>query len=181
MTTKSTIGKAIDEALAALSSLDKREQQVAIATVCSLLDINPGPTPPSPSRGDKPAPPSGASNAEAAAGAVQERTPPPAQHGLDIRTLKEQKQPDSARQMACVAAFYLQEHAPDGEKKTTVNTADLERYFKQAGFPLPAKLAQILPDAKTAGYFEVSSRGEYKMTRVGYNLVAHSLPKSSKA
>ena len=132
MTTKSTIGKAIDEALAALSSLDKREQQVAVATVCSLLDLNGVSPPQNPVHGDATAFASGARPLVMTAEAIKERKAH-SQHDLDIRTLKENKQPDSARQMACIAAFYLQEHAPDGEKKSTVNTADLERYFKQAG------------------------------------------------
>ena len=107
-------------------------------------------------------------------------------HGADpndpfLATLKEKKQPDSARQMACVVAYYLQEHAGDDEKRSAVSAADLEKYFKQASYPLPSKMPQILVDAKLAGYFEQVSRGEYKLTRVGYNLVAHSLPKSAKA
>ena len=79
--------------------------------------------------------------------------------------------------MACVVAFYLQEHAPKAERTKEVTTADLERLFKQAAFKLPARMQQVLVDAKTAGYFESTDRGKYKLTRVGYNLVTHSLPK----
>ena len=78
--------------------------------------------------------------------------------------------------MACVVAFYLQELAPEADRKEIINTSDLEKYFKQAGFKLPTKLPQVLVDAKGAGYFDVASRGEYKLNAVGYNLVAHSLP-----
>jgi hypothetical protein len=38
----------------------------------------------------------------------------------------------------------------------------------------------LLPDSKKAGYFEASSRGEYRLTTVGYNLVVHNLPTVSK-
>ena len=179
MTTKSSIGKAIDEVLAALSTLDKREQQVVVATVCSFLEIKSVEASINAVLGDKAASASDTGPMESTGGASQ-KYKAPLHHGLDIRTLKEQKQPDSSRQMACVVAFYLHEHAPDGEKKNTVTAADLERYFKQANYPLPSKLQQILVDAKAAGYFELASRGEYKMTRVGYNLVAHSMPKSLK-
>jgi hypothetical protein len=80
--------------------------------------------------------------------------------------------------MACLVAYYLQELAPDEEQKQTVSTQDIEKYFKQAGFKLPKALEQILRDAKSSGYFESAGRGEYKLNAVGYNLVAHSLPKN---
>ena len=80
--------------------------------------------------------------------------------------------------MACVVAYYLQELAADGERKETISTQDLEKYFKQAGFKLPKVLEQVLSDAKASGYFESAGRGEYRLNAVGYNLVAHSLPKS---
>jgi hypothetical protein len=52
-----------------------------------------------------------------------------ADHGVDIRTLRNQKQPASAQQMACVVAYYLMEHAPKAERTKDVTTADLERLF----------------------------------------------------
>jgi hypothetical protein len=42
-------------------------------------------------------------------------------------------------------------------------------------------MQQVLPDAKAAGYFDSVDRGKYKLTRVGYNLVTHSLPKVGAA
>ena len=113
---------------------------------------------------------------------VQAATPVANSHmlGLDIRTLREQKKPDSARQMACIVAYYLLEHAPESDKKHTITTGDIEQYFKQAGYKLPTKLEQLLIDCKGAGYFEAVARGEYKLTRVGYNLVTHSMPKGGK-
>jgi hypothetical protein len=168
---KATIGQAIDQIIQALRSLEKREQQAAIGMVCTLLDLATTQRPAE--HGKEPPDAQGAkSNAD--------RGPAPPLHGLDIRTLRDEKQPESARQMACVVAYYLMEHAPEAERKQSIVTADLDRYFKQAKFKLPTKLDQVLPDCKTAGYFEQVSRGEYKLTRVGYNLVTHSLPKTAK-
>ena len=99
---------------------------------------------------------------------------------MDIRMFKEAKNPTSARQMACIVAFYLNEIAPEDERKNVVTTADLERYFKQARYPLPGKLEQLLIDCKSSGYFEVADRGEYKLTRVGHNLVEHQMPQKGK-
>ena len=87
----------------------------------------------------------------------------------------------SAQQMACLVAYYLQEHAPKEERTKEVTTADLERLFKQAGYKLPVRMEQVLVNAKIAGYFESVDRGKYRLTRVGYNLITHSLPRATAA
>ena len=79
--------------------------------------------------------------------------------------------------MAALVAYYLSEIANDVEKKEAVNTADLERYFKQAGFKLPKSLPQTLSNATAAGYFDPTGNGLYRLNAVGYNLVAHGLPR----
>ena len=100
---------------------------------------------------------------------------------MDIRSLKEQKQPKSAVQMACLVAYYLNEHASDGDKKATVKIEDMEKYFKQGGYKLPQRIGQLLVDAKAAGYFDSAGRGEYRLNAAGYNLVAHGMPTSQAA
>jgi hypothetical protein len=94
----------------------------------------------------------------------------------DIRTLKEQKNPKTAIQMAAIVGFYLSEIAPDTERKETINLDDIKKYFKQAQFELPRSMKDLLLGAASAGYFDPVSRGEYKLNPVGYNLVAHHLP-----
>jgi hypothetical protein len=96
-----------------------------------------------------------------------------------IRDLKEEKQPESANQMAALVAYYLSEIAPDSERKTSINASDLERYFKQAGFKLPKAIPQALPNAAAAGYFDPTGSGLYQLNPVGYNLVVHGLPRGS--
>jgi hypothetical protein len=97
----------------------------------------------------------------------------------DIRSLKDDKNPGSAIEMAAVVAYYLTEVAPEGERKDTVNSADLERYFKQAVFALPTRMANTLPNAAKAGYFDSAARGEYRLNPVGHNLVTQTLPRGS--
>lgn len=170
---KVSLGQAIDQIVEALESLDGNSRLAALSAVCAHLKID-----------------------VSAGGASREKPPqvkdtglplrnppgsfhPPAK--VDIRSLKEQKQPKSARQMACLVAYYLQELAPEGERKDSVSAKDVEKYFKQAGFKLPGKLRQVLADAKQSGYFESGERGEYKLNAVGYNLVAHGLPSDKGA
>ncbi len=167
---KPTIGRAIDDIVGTLRAFEVRDQQTILSTVCAHLELSVGsnlsqatpPESPIPASMGLPLPPSETGNAS--------------RHLLDIKALKDQKKPSSARQMACLVAFYLHEHAPTEERKDSVTSADIEKYFKQAGYKLPEKLEQLLADSKRSGYFETSSRGAYKLTRVGYNLVAHSMP-----
>jgi hypothetical protein len=174
---KLTLGQAIDIVSDALSAFDAHQQQTILRTVFESLNIS-GPslgTVQSSARGAEPptvqhqaavAPPRQAATGEFA--------------GMDIKSFKELKSPSSARQMACVVAFYLSEIAEGDEKSEVVTNPLLEKYFKQARFQMPNKLEQVLPDAKAGGYFEGAARGQYRLTRVGYNLVAHQLPPKAK-
>jgi hypothetical protein len=102
--------------------------------------------------------------------------PPPA---TDIRTLKERKSPVSVAEMACLVAYYLQSIAPLQDRKQTITSADLDTYFRQADFPLPKRMMQVLVDAKGAGYFDSAGRGAYRLNAVGHNLIVHTLPRTS--
>ncbi len=107
-------------------------------------------------------------------------TPAPAlgeRGATDIRSLKNLKQPHNSIEMAAVVAYYLAELAPEGTRKAEIGSDDLQKYFKQADYPLPGRTLKTLFDAKNAGYMDAgASRGSYKLNPVGHNLVAHGLP-----
>jgi len=103
------------------------------------------------------------------------------QQFVDIRSLRDQKKPSSANEMAALVAFYLAEFAPADDRKTTIDKSDVEKYFKQAGFPLPKVSSQTLINAARAGYFDTTGAGRYRLNPVGYNLVVHGLPAKGKA
>lgn len=164
---RNTIGHAIDLIIEAIEPFDDASQQTILTAVCSHLKIaRPGAT---------------TSTLNPGAGAPIDLQPREAVRkfdgSIDIKTLKNQKQPTSAQQMACLVAYYLTELVPEQERQSTVTVADLEKYFKQAGFPLSKKMEQLLIDGKRAGYFDSAARGEYSLTRVGHNLVAHQMPR----
>jgi hypothetical protein len=98
-----------------------------------------------------------------------------------IRDLKEEKEPESSNQMAALVGYYLSEMADAQERKDAINASDLEKYFKQASFKLPKALPQTLPNATAAGYFDAAGNGLYKLNAIGYNLVAHGLPRTHAA
>jgi hypothetical protein len=92
----------------------------------------------------------------------------------DIRSLKDVKNPKSANEMAALVAYYVSELAPAAESKQ-INRADIERYFKTAGFRLPADASFTLVNAKNAGYLDTAGGGNYTLNPVGYNLVVHRM------
>lgn len=100
------------------------------------------------------------------------------QQVVDIRSLRDQKQPSSDMEMVAIVAYYLSELAPEEDRKDTIVTKDITTYFNQAGHPLPTGPQFTLPNAKAAGYFESAGRGKYKLNPVGHNLVAYGLPRA---
>ncbi len=165
---KVTLGQAIDQIIDALNSLKPEARLTAVEAACSHLNVEIGSV-----RTDSPTT-SASLSTQTAVPPTSAKQPPTVK---DIRTLKEQKQPRSARQMACVVAYYLLELAPEAERTEIVTSKDLVKYFKQAKYRLPTKMSQILIDAKAGGYFDAApGQGKYTLNAVGYNLVAHNLP-----
>lgn len=170
---KPTLGRAIDQVIAALGAFKAADQQTILRAVYAHLNISaPAETGPAPKTHEEP---------------TREERPTAAPRatkgeyaGMDIKAFKEMKKPSSARQMACVVAYYLAEIATGDERKEVVKVADIEKYFKQGRYELPTKLEQLMVDCRAAGYFDSPSRGQYKLTRVGHNLVAHQLPAKGK-
>lgn len=174
-TTKLTIGQAIDQVINALEMFEEKSKQTIILTACTHFGIEISPQTTSNH--------SHSSNASGTPSQGNETSSPALQtpNVVDIRSLKQAKNPTNAIQMSCLVAFYLSEYASGDEKKSAIKAEDLEKYFKQANFKLPSRITQVLIDAKAAGYFESVGRGEYKLNAVGYNLIAHSLPSSASS
>lgn len=97
----------------------------------------------------------------------------------DIRSLAEQKVPKNVVDRVTLVAYYLGEVAPQSERKASISGADVTKYFKQAGFPIPASTRGALFAARDAGYLDVVERGAYKLNPVGHNRIVHSLPADS--
>lgn len=172
-TGKKTLGQAIDEIIAALESIDESARATAIRAACEHVGIEQDAA--------------GASVVERAlssGGGVGAGSDAVEQHAtraaLDIRTLKEQKAPTSAIEMACLVAYYLDTLASPPERKKDVAAADMERYFKQANYRLPKRMPQLLVNARAAGYFDSPGHGKYRLNPVGHNLVVHGLPKTKQ-
>ena len=99
-----------------------------------------------------------------------------AQKVADIRSLKQEKSANTDREMTVLVAYYLQNEAPENERKDTMGSADVLKYFKQANHPIPSRPGMTLTNTKNAGYLEQVGQGKYRLNAVGYNLVAHNMP-----
>ena len=102
----------------------------------------------------------------------------PRKQVVDIRSLRDQKQPSSDMEMAAIVAYYLSELAAEENRRDAITTEDIKKYFIEAGHPLPSGPQFTLPNARSAGYFESAGRGKYRLNPVGHNLVAHGLPRA---
>jgi len=168
-TKSKSLGQAIDEVIAALEGLDIQSRATAIKAACEHLKVEGVANTGKLADGGNGSGGGDVKNSTASGGVV------------DIKTLKNEKQPGSAIEMACVVGYYLQNIAPTDEKKSAIKGEDIDKYFRQAGYPLPKAKGQLLIDAKSSGYFDSAGVGAYKLNAVGYNLIAHSLPRGANA
>jgi len=96
----------------------------------------------------------------------------------DIRSLKGEKRPKTGVEMAALVAYYMAELAPASERKDAIDSADIQKYFKQAGHRLPGSSKMTLVHTKNAGYLDALGGGRYRLNPVGHNLVVHGLPRT---
>ena len=112
---------AVQAIVSALRPLEPADRERVLAAVSALLGMVPAARTASVAAQEPPA----AAVTEAALTGI-----------VDIRSLKETKQPRSANEMAAVAAYYLANLAPTGDRRETVGSADMDRLFKQGGVPV---------------------------------------------
>jgi hypothetical protein len=168
---KKSLGQAIDTLIDALESLDDSSRLIVVKAACEHLNIH---LESSGMRAATPlTPPTPNVSPAQESGTIKSKI-------TDIRSLKDSKKPSNAIEMVCLVAYYLENHAPEKEKKSEILRTDVEKYFKQASFPLPKVPEQVLTNAKAAGYFDSVGHGKYKLNPVGHNLVAHSLPRAKE-
>lgn len=140
-----------------MKGLDKQQQLRAMRFASESLDIQTPPAPtPSPAQPPVPTP-----------------TPPPPRQ-MDIKQFTEAKAPKSDQQFATVAAYYYRFEAPLADRKDSIGIADLMEAARLAQRKRPGKFA--LNNAKNSGYLDPAERGKFRISTVGENLVAVTLP-----
>jgi hypothetical protein len=94
---------------------------------------------------------------------------------VDARSFFQEKAPSSQSEAVAVAAYYLAELAPPEMRSPTIGAKKAVDVFRQAKYPLPKRIAQVLVNAQNAGYLARVGPGEYTLNPVGFNLVEHTL------
>jgi hypothetical protein len=118
------------------------------------------------------------------AGAPPAKPPQPApqhassgtDHVTDIRSFTAMKAPKSDQQFTAVVAYFYQIEAKPDERKEAIDADVMKEAARLAGRPQVARWNMTLTNAKNAGYLDAAGNGKFKLSSVGENLVAITLP-----
>jgi hypothetical protein len=112
-------------------------------------------------------------------------TTPPAHsgggHSTDIKSFTTLKTPKSDQQFAAVVAYFYQFEAPPDQRKDMIDVETMKHAARLAGRRQPPKWIYTLTNAKNAGYLDSAGDGNFKLSPVGENLVAITLPDNASA
>jgi hypothetical protein len=98
---KLTVGQAIDQIAGALRPLDSHQQKTVVLAICALLKIEPTPAAPRVDASER----NPTSTSEAQQPEPKSFKKSEIKLGGDIVALKQEMQPSSAREMACLIAY----------------------------------------------------------------------------
>jgi hypothetical protein len=99
-----------------------------------------------------------------------------ADHSTDIRSFTAMKSPKSDQQFTAVVAYFYQFEAKPDDRKEIVDAEIMKEAARLAGRPQVARWNMTLTNAKNAGYLDSAGTGKFKLSSVGENLVAITLP-----
>jgi hypothetical protein len=120
--------------------------------------------------------------------AVPSTQPPPptlphlasgADHSTDIRSFTAMKAPKSDQQFTAVVAYFYQFEAKPEDRKDVIDAEVMREAARLAGRAQVARWNMTLTNAKNAGYLDGAGNGKFKLSSVGENLVAITLPDGS--
>lgn len=162
--TKSPLDAA-QKIVAELQGMTSENQSLALQFAMQTLRLAPPTTPPA--AAPAPAHPH-APHVHAASGAPGQPT--------DIKSFTAVKAPKSDQQFTAVVAYFYQFEAKQSERKDAVDADTMKEAARLAGRPQVKRWAMTLNNAKNAGYLDPAGEGRFKLSSVGENLVAITLP-----
>jgi hypothetical protein len=98
------------------------------------------------------------------------------EHTTDIRAFTTMKAPKSDQQFTAVVAYFYQFEAKPDNRKEAIDAEVMKEAARLAGRPQVARWNMTLTNAKNAGYLDAAGNGKFKLSSVGENLVAITLP-----
>lgn len=99
----------------------------------------------------------------------------------DIKAFTAAKAPKSDQQFCAVAAYFYQIEARESERKQSIGPDDMKEAARLASWPQVKRWAMTLTNAKNAGYLDPAGDGRFRLSSVGENLVAITLPGNGSA
>lgn len=97
-------------------------------------------------------------------------------HTVDIKAFTTAKAPTSDQQFAAVVAYFYQFEAKPEDRREFIDPETMKEAARLAGRAQVTRWAMTLTNAKNAGYLDPAGSGKYKLSPVGENLVAITLP-----
>ncbi|HEY5279422.1 MAG TPA: hypothetical protein VIJ67_06685 [Pseudolabrys sp.] len=110
---------------------------------------------------------------------TQSHTVSGADHSTDIRSFTAIKAPKSDQQFTAVVAYFYQIEAKPEDRKEVIDADIMKEAARLAGRAQVARWNMTLTNAKNAGYLDGAGNGKFKLSSVGENLVAITLPDGS--
>ncbi len=99
-----------------------------------------------------------------------------ADHSTDIRSFTAMKAPKSDQQFTAVVAYFYQFESRPDDRKDSIDADTMKEAARLAGRPQVPRWGMTLTNAKNAGYLDAAGGGRFKLSSVGENLVAITLP-----
>jgi hypothetical protein len=97
-------------------------------------------------------------------------------HSLDIKSFTANKSPKSDQQFAALVAYFYQFEARPEERKDAIDAGTMKDAARLAGRSQVSSWNMTLNNAKRSGYLDTDGTGKFKLSSVGENLVAITLP-----
>ena len=99
-----------------------------------------------------------------------------ADHSTDIRSFTAMKAPKTDQQFAAIVAYFYQFEAKEDERKEAIDADLMKEAARLAGRRQVSQWINTLNNAKNSGYLDTAGNGKFKLSSVGENLVAITLP-----
>jgi hypothetical protein len=97
-------------------------------------------------------------------------------HSPNIKSFTSIKAPKSDQQFAAVVAYFYQFESKAEERKDAIDSDTMKDAARLVGRPQVSQWIMTLNNAKNAGYLDTAGNGKFKLSSVGENLVAITLP-----
>jgi hypothetical protein len=99
-----------------------------------------------------------------------------ASHSPDIKSFTTMKAPKSDQQFAAIVAYFYQFESKMEDRKDAIDAETMKDAARLVGRPQVSQWIMTLNNAKNAGYLDTAGNGKFKLSSVGENLVAITLP-----